>query len=97
MIRVSVQGNTTRVVPDGNLDMNGITELQGILEKSAALGEVAVDLSEVKTLSSSAIGALIAGHNALRVSGRRLRIDGTSDGIRHLMHLMGLDRHFEIA
>jgi len=97
MIRVMVQDGVSKVVPDGNLDMDAITELQKVLEKSALEGGVVVDLGSVTMLSSSAIGALIAGHNALRPSGRRLRIEAASDGICHLMRLMGLDRHFEIA
>lgn len=97
MIRVTVMDGVAKVVPDGSLDLGAITELQGVLERSAADGEVAVDLSSIAMLSSSAIGALIAGHNALRAQGRRLRIEGATDGIRHLMRLMGLDRHFDIA
>lgn len=97
MIRVSVQDGVTHVVPEGNLDMAAIAELQHALEAAAKVGEVVVDLSQVQVISSSAIGALIAGHNALRASGRRLRIEGAADGVRHLMRLMGLDRHFDLA
>jgi anti-anti-sigma factor len=97
MIRVTVQDGVSKVVPDGSLDLGAITELQEVLERSALAGDVAVDLSGVTMLSSSAIGALIAGHNALRARGRRLRIEGATDGIRHLLRLMGLDRHFDIA
>jgi len=97
MIRVNVQEGVSRVSPQGSLDLGAITELQQILERSALEGDVAVDLSGVAMLSSSAIGALIAGHNALRSRGRRLRIEGATDGIRHLLRLMGLDRHFDIA
>lgn len=97
MIRVSVQEGTTTVRPEGVLDMTGVAELQRTIVDRAAEGEVVVDLSSIQVLSSSAIGALIAGHNALRAKGRRLRVEGVSDGIRHLMRMMGLDRHFDIA
>mgnify|MGYP000961304560 CR=1 FL=1 len=97
MIRVSVQEGATTVRPEGVLDMAGVAELQKTIVDRAAEGEVAVDLSSIQVLSSSAIGALIAGHNALRAKGRRLRVEGVSDGIRHLMRMMGLDRHFDIA
>lgn len=97
MIRVSVQDGVTRVVPDGSLDMAAIAELQRALESAAKDGDVVADLSHVQVVSSSAIGALIAGHNALRASGRRLRVEGAADGILHLMRLMGLDRHFDLA
>jgi anti-anti-sigma factor len=97
MIRVSVQEGATTVRPEGVLDMAGVAELQKTIVDRAAEGEVAVDLSAIQVLSSSAIGALIAGHNALRAKGRRLRVEGVSDGIRHLMRMMGLDRHFDIA
>lgn len=97
MIRVSVQDGATTVRPEGALDMAGVAELQKTIVDRAAEGDVVVDLSSIQVLSSSAIGALIAGHNALRAKGRRLRVEGVSDGIRHLMRLMGLDRHFDIA
>lgn len=97
MIKVMVHDGVSKVVPEGNLDMESITELQRTLEDCAKAGAVSVDLGCVSMLSSSAIGALIAGHNALRPAGRRLRVESASDGICHLMRLMGLDRHFEIA
>lgn len=97
MISATLQDGVTRVVPEGNLDMSSIDELQRVLEDAARSGDVVVDLSRMQIISSSAIGALIAGHNALRASGRRLRIEGAVDGIRHLMRLMGLDRHFDLA
>ena len=97
MIRVSVQDGATTVRPEGALDMAGVAELQKTIVDRAAEGDVVVDLSSIQVLSSSAIGALIAGHNALRAKGRRLRVEGVSDGIRRLMRLMGLDRHFDIA
>lgn len=97
MIRVSVQDGVTRVHPEGSLDMEGVAQLQKALEAAAAVGDVVADLSSIQIVSSSAIGALIAGHNALRAKGRRLRVEGLTDGIRHLMRMMGLDRHFDIA
>lgn len=97
MIRVSVQDGVTRVSPEGNLDMEAIAEFQRTLESAAKDGEVVADLTGMQIVSSSAIGALIAGHNASRAAGRRLRVEGASDGIRHLMRLMGLDRHFDVA
>ena len=97
MIRVSVQDGVTRVWPEGGLGIEGVSELQRTIVGGAEDGDVVVDLSSIQILSSSAIGALIAGHNALRAKGRRLRVEGVSAGIRHLMRMMGLDRHFDIA
>ncbi|MCB9496634.1 MAG: STAS domain-containing protein [Fibrobacteria bacterium] len=97
MVRVTVENGVSRILPQGTLDLNAITEIQLALEDAAKEREIIVDLKGIQMLSSSAIGALIAGHNALRAHGRKLKIEGASDGIRHLLRLMGLDRHFDIA
>lgn len=99
MIGKTEIGGATKLTPTGNIGMEGTEALQKSLEDAlAAGGGIEVDLSSCRSLSSSAIGAMIACHNALRTrDGGRLKVSGTSDDLRKLLRLMGLDRHFELA
>jgi anti-anti-sigma factor len=98
MIRTVTENDIQVVCPEGNLDLDGTARLQEALEKAlTSEGKLAVDLVQVQILSSSAIGALIAAHNALRPRGEKLIVRNASGDVGRLLKLMGLDRHFEIV
>jgi len=97
MIRTSAKEGRTTVLLEGNIGVEDVDPLQKALSTAAGAGTVEADLSGCNSLSSSAIGALIACHNTLRANGGKLRIRGASEDMRRLLRLMGLDRHFEIA
>lgn len=98
MIRTTVEDGTFRVSPEGNIGVDETETLQKALETAlASETPIVVDLAKCRSISSSAIGALIACHNALRSRGAKLQIRGAGDDMRKLLKLMGLDRHFEVA
>jgi anti-anti-sigma factor len=97
MIRTSATGDGTTVVLEGNVGVEEIADLQKALDAAKAGGEVEVELDSCISLSSSAIGSLIACHNRLVPEGMRLRIRGANEDLRRLLKLMGLDRHFELV
>ncbi|HQF54984.1 MAG TPA: STAS domain-containing protein [Fibrobacteria bacterium] len=98
MIRSQSAGGKTSVAPEGNVGTQEAEQLAKAMEDAIAQGdEVAVDLSACQALSSSAIGAMIACHNALRAKGSRLRVHGTGEEILRLLRIMQLDRHFDMA
>jgi anti-anti-sigma factor len=98
MIRTTNAPGRTAVFLEGNVGVDDTEPLQKALEEAAAKGgDVEVDLSACRALSSSAIGALIVCHNTLRGRGERLRVVGASEDMRRLLKLMGLDRHFELV
>jgi len=85
------------VALEGNMGVDEVDSLQKALDAATAGGAMEVDLELCRSLSSSAIGALIACHNALRPKGGRLRVRGANEDMRRLLKLMGLDRHFELV
>jgi len=97
MIRTSAKEGRTSVLLEGNIGVEDVDPLQKALTAAAAKGAVEAELGGCNSLSSSAIGALIACHNTLRATGGRLVVRGASEDMRRLLRLMGLDRHFEIA
>jgi len=97
MIRTSATGDGTKVVLEGNVGVEEIADLQKALDAARAGGEVDVEMASCQSISSSAIGALIACHNRLVPEGMRLRVRGANEDLRRLLKLMGLDRHFELV
>jgi anti-anti-sigma factor len=97
MIRTSTVGDVTSVGLEGNIGVDEVDPLQKALDEAVGKGAMEVDLSPCRSLSSSAIGALIACHNTLRPKGGRLRVRGANEDLRRLLKLMGLDRHFELV
>jgi anti-anti-sigma factor len=96
MIRTAKVDGLTTVALEGNIGVEEVEPLQKALD-AAMEGSMEVDLSTCRSLSSSAIGALIACHNSLRPNGGRLRVRGANEDMRRLLKLMGLDRHFELV
>lgn len=97
MIRTTTVEGLTSVALEGNIGVEEVDSLQKALDAAIGLGATEVELSMCRSLSSSAIGALIACHNSLRPKGGRLRVRGASEDLRRLLKLMGLDRHFELV
>jgi anti-anti-sigma regulatory factor len=85
------------VVLEGNVGVEELADLQNALDSAKAGGEVDVELTDCQSLSSSAIGALIACHNVLVSEGGRLRVRGANEDLLRLLKLMCLDRHFELV
>lgn len=97
MIRTVKDGGQISVALEGNIGVDEVDSLQKALDAAIGQGAMEVDLSMCRSLSSSAIGALIASHNSLRPKGGRLRVRGANEDLRRLLKLMGLDRHFELV
>ena len=58
---------------------------------------MSIDLSNIETLDSSAIGALISIQHALEKGNGSLKVIGVSHDILRMFKLMRLDKHFEIS
>jgi anti-sigma B factor antagonist len=97
MIRTATVDGRTSVALEGSIGVDEVEPLQKALDGAVAKGALEVDLVQCRSLSSSAIGALIACHNTLRSKGGRLTVRGASDDMKRLLKLMGLDRHFELV
>ena len=69
--------------------------LLDVLQEPAAL-TAEINLQDTPALSSRQIGSLIALQRVLRPRFERIPITGLSDGVRHVLGLMRVDRLFAI-
>ena len=97
MIRTSTMADGTEVTLEGSIGVEEIAELEKALDAAKGAGGFDVDLAACRSLSSSAIGSLIACHNLLVSEGKRLRVRGANEDLLRLLKLMCLDRHFELV
>jgi anti-anti-sigma factor len=58
---------------------------------------ITLDLSQVPSMNSAAIGKLLSFRKRLLDQQKSLRIHGLSDGLRKLLHVLKLDELFDIT
>jgi anti-sigma B factor antagonist len=80
------------------MDTKPIEALTSRVESLVAGGEanLVLDLREVKYISSSMIGALLAARKAANARGGQVILAGLSDALRQLLTLVKLDKLFKI-
>ena len=91
---ISVEDSgTTRVAIAGHLDIVSVTELRPALEKVIAEkpARVEVDLSALRMLDSSGVGALVSLYKRARAEGSRVEITGLRDQPLAIFRLLRLD------
>ena len=78
----------------GELDAMTVTELRETLDGIVAEGHqrVIVDLTELRMIDSSGVGALVSLYNRLRAKGGKLFIRGIKDQPLAIFRLLKLDR-----
>ena len=92
---ISVEDSgTTRVAIAGHLDIVSVTELRPALEKVIAEkpARVEVDLSALRMLDSSGVGALVSLYKRVRAQGGHLVVSGLRDQPLAIFKLLRLDR-----
>jgi anti-sigma B factor antagonist len=90
-IDVAEGDDRTVVTVRGELDMSNAPSLVETLTKDAGAGRnVAVDLSGVSFIDSSAIGGLVSAGQALADAGGRLQIGPRSDTVARVLEITGL-------
>jgi anti-sigma B factor antagonist len=62
---------------------------------AAAASRLIVDLSEVSSIDSMAIGALVRAYVSCQKSGRKLLLVGLNHRVRNILHITGVDPLFE--
>ena len=70
-------------------------ELLGLV--AARADDVALDLSEVSLIDSTALALLLRASRLLRAAGGQLRVVGASPHVRRLLELTALDRELSLA
>ncbi|WP_435748128.1 STAS domain-containing protein [Nocardioides sp. SYSU DS0663] len=93
-LSVSREGDWAVVQARGEIDLATVgafrTALQDLMVEGAV--QVAVDLSGVSFIDSSALGALVAAHRRARGLGGSLAIAGPQPPVARILELTGLDR-----
>ncbi|MGV1098863.1 STAS domain-containing protein [Thiovibrio sp. JS02] len=69
-------------------------QLAALLQNGAV--QLRLDLAGVKLIDSMGLAVLIAAHNSLRKTGKRLEVSNVCQDVRKLLAAMRLDHHFEI-
>lgn len=97
-IKETIQGKVAILAPSGNL-MGGsdTTDLHDHVKSLIADGmkNVVVDLSKVKWMNSSGLGALIAVMTSLKNAGGSLKLSNVTDKVNSLLMITQMIRIFE--
>ena len=80
--------------PEGRLNMSVAPKVREELHRLIDSGNnrIVVDLSDIETIDSSGLGALISGLKAARQAGGDLRIAEAGDQVAAVLELTNLDR-----
>ena len=90
----TAESGATVVKPEGRLNMLAAPDLREQLHSLVQGGHtrIVVDLSDVETIDSSGLGALISGLKAARQAGGDVRIASPSEQVMAVMELTNLNR-----
>ena len=97
-IKVSEENNTTKVKLKGDMYMEQVDELldvfNSIIEKGPSL--VIIDVSELKSITSSGIGKIVLLYKGLQKKGGKVKIVGVNETIMQIFKIVKLDKLIEI-
>jgi anti-sigma B factor antagonist len=97
---VQFSGSTIVIlhVQGARVDAHHAGELKSRLLELAAAGKsnIVVDLTEVRFIDSSGLGALIAAYKSAAAKASVLKLAGLQPQVRSVMELTGMHRVFEV-
>jgi len=91
----SVENGTTVLRIEGDLDVVALSELRPAVEGIATEGQparVVVDLSALRLIDSSGVGAIVSLYKAVHAYGGSLAITGAQGQPLAILRLLRLDR-----
>jgi anti-sigma B factor antagonist len=90
----ATKDGVTRLTIDGQLDALTVTDLRGELDKLVDLtpSHVEVDLTHLRLIDSSGVGALVSLYKRIRAQGGKVAIKGLRDQPLAIFKLLRLDR-----
>jgi anti-sigma B factor antagonist len=98
-VRVVNEGERTTLFLSGSIDIPSAENLKRSLNDAAErqdLKEIVVDFSEVDSIGSSAIGALLLSHREFSDRGIKFHITNVNKEIRALFKIIKLDKIFKL-
>lgn len=96
---VTAEGDTTILRVSGELDALSSPELRPLLDSLARdrRSPITVDLSELRLIDSSGVGALVSLYKRVRANGGTVRFVGVADQPLVIFKLLRLDRVFALS
>ncbi|GIF26658.1 anti-anti-sigma factor [Actinoplanes tereljensis] len=92
--RIERQGDTTTVVPSGDVSLETVDVLREVLRNAVAThdgGKIDVDMGAVTFLDSSGIGVLVAAQRAAAARGIDLMLRDPGPIVRMVLEVSHLD------
>jgi anti-sigma B factor antagonist len=91
---IAVKDGTTVITIEGTLDAVSVPDLRGDLDRLvvARPKSVDVDLSQLRMIDSSGVGALVSLYKRVRAQGGNVVIRGVRDQPLAIFQLLQLDR-----
>ncbi|HXU04941.1 MAG TPA: STAS domain-containing protein [Polyangia bacterium] len=91
---IAAKDGTTFLTIDGTLDAVSVSDLRGEIDKlvDARPKTVDVDLSQLRMIDSSGVGALVSLYKRVRAKGGEVVIRGVRDQPLAIFQLLQLDR-----
>lgn len=98
MSEIVTEGDKTIVRPGADVVASMAETFKGELISaiSASSGEIVIDLDGVEMVDSVGIGVIIASHNTLNQSGRKLKVVNVTKDVYGLFTTMRLNRRFTV-
>jgi anti-sigma B factor antagonist len=93
------EGNETTIRIEGELDANSAPELKDPIDALVSEGprRVTIDLSGLRLIDSSGVGAIVSLYKRVRGTGGECRVVGVSDQPAAIFKLLRLDVVFASA
>jgi anti-sigma B factor antagonist len=91
---IAAKDGTTFITIEGNLDALSVSDVRGDLDKLVAARPkfVEVDLSQLRMIDSSGVGALVSLYKRVRAKGGKVVLKGVRDQPLAIFQLLQLDR-----
>lgn len=91
---IDIDDGHVRLVVEGEIDLATAALLTDAVERArdAGASDVELDLSHVRFIDSSGVGAIILGHRAMAAVGGRLVIGDRSSIVARVLDVSGLEQ-----
>ena len=91
---IAAKDGTTFLTIEGTLDAVSVSDLRGELDKLVGMRpkSVEVDLSQLRMIDSSGVGALVSLYKRVRAKGGKVVLKGVRDQPLAIFQLLQLDR-----
>jgi anti-anti-sigma factor len=94
----TVSSREVILVVSGPLSGDAVTECHGKMEELCAgrFQKITLDLSQVPSINSSALGKMLLFHKKLVANGGTLQIKGCNEGLYKIFQAIQFDKLFQI-